>query len=339
MLEKPDIQDEKIVACLQAEYGLPVAQIAFLPLGADLNTAVYRLAVEDGTPYFLKLRRGTFDEISVVLPKFLSNQGITQIITPLSNKSGQLWASLDAYKTILYPFIEGRNSYEIDLSGRHWVEFGRALKRIHTIELPPALTSRIHRETYSPQGRQIVRAFLERVENEVFDDPIAAETAAFLKARQKEILDLVVRAERLAATNQARTPEFVLCHSDVHAGNILIDTNDAFYIVDWDEPILAPKERDLMFVGGAQGFSGHTAKEEETLFYQGYGQTQVDPIALSYYRYERIVQDIAVECEQIFSTNEGGEDREQAFEYLKSNFRPGNTIENAYQTDKTRGIG
>ena len=42
MLEKPDLQDEKIIACLQDEYGLLVVQVAFLPLGADRDTAVYR---------------------------------------------------------------------------------------------------------------------------------------------------------------------------------------------------------------------------------------------------------------------------------------------------------
>ena len=102
---------------------------------------------------------------------------------------------------------------------------------------------------------------------------------------------------------------------------------------------LAPKERDLMFIGGAQGFAGHTAQEEETLFYRGYGQTQIDPIALAYYRYERIIQDIAVFCEQIFLTNEGGEDREQSLRYLTSNFLPNNTIEIAYTSDKTQRDG
>jgi spectinomycin phosphotransferase len=43
------------------------------------------------------------------------------------------------------------------------------------------------------------------------------------------------------------------------------------YNVDWDHPNLAPKERDLMFIGGAQGFIGHAPQEEETLFYLGYG--------------------------------------------------------------------
>ena len=90
-----------------------------------------------------------------------------------------------------------------------------------------------------------------------------------------------------------------------------------------------------MFIGGAQEFTGHTAQEEEALFYEGYGQTQIDPIALAYYRYERIVQDLAVFCEQILSTDKGGKDREQSFQYLTSNFLPDGTIEIAYRSDKT----
>jgi spectinomycin phosphotransferase len=71
MLEKPDIQDESIIACLQEEYGLLVVQVDFLPLGVDPNAAVYRVVADTGTPYFLKLRRGVFDETCVALPAFL----------------------------------------------------------------------------------------------------------------------------------------------------------------------------------------------------------------------------------------------------------------------------
>ena len=269
MLERPDLQDSIIAACLLDVYGLRVGHIAFLPLGADRNTAVYRVVADDETPYFLKLRGGVFDETSVTLPRFLCDRGIVQIIAPLATKSGELWASLEAFKTILCPFVEGRNGYEVDLTDRHWVEFGTALKRIHTAVTPPALFSRIQQETYSPQWREIVRTFLKRVEDDRFADPVAVELAAFMRAKRDEIADLVGRAERLAQALVARSPAFVLCHSDVHAGNVLIGADDAFYIVDWDNPILAPKERDLMFIGGGQGFTGHTPQEEETLFHGG----------------------------------------------------------------------
>ena len=99
----------------------------------------------------------------MAFPKYLSDQGIEHIIAPLTTTTGQLWASLDTFKVILYPFIEGHNGYEVDLSDHHWSEFGTALKSLHTAVVPPALIRRIRRETYSPQWRNIVKMFLARV--------------------------------------------------------------------------------------------------------------------------------------------------------------------------------
>jgi spectinomycin phosphotransferase len=331
MLEKPTLSDQKINACLQADYGLHIAEITFLPLGADLNTAVYRVTSDDGTAYFLKLRSGVFDETSVALPKFLNEQGIAQVIAPLATSTGQLWANLNTYKVILYPFIEGRNGYEVDLSDSHWIEFGAALKRIHTVTVPPALIDRIPRETYAPKWREMVKASLARIETETFDDPVATKLAALLQIKRAEILDLIERTERLVQVLQTQAQEFVVCHADLHAGNVLIDASGAFYIIDWDTLIRAPKERDLMYAGGGQFRDTRTPQQEEALFYQGYGPTTIDTNALAYYRYERIIEDIAVECEQIFLAAGSGEDREQALRYFSSNFEPNGVIEIAYR--------
>lgn len=124
MLEKPDLEDERIIVCLKNEYGLSVDTIAFLPLGADLNTAVYRTVADDETPYFVKLRRGNIDEASVAVPKFLSELGIKQIIPSLPTQTGQLRANLDPYTVILYPFVEGQNGFQVNLSDQQRVEFG-----------------------------------------------------------------------------------------------------------------------------------------------------------------------------------------------------------------------
>lgn len=337
MLEKPNLPDPKIAACLQHEYGLVAAQVAFLPLGADLNTAVYHITT-GSTAYFLKLRQGSFDETSVTLPKFLSDQGIQQIIPPLTTKTGQLWGNWDAYKTILYLFIEGKNGYETTLSPSHWHEFGAALKKIHDTAVPPAIRRNIRHETYSPQAREAVKSFIARVEHGVYDDPVAKEVAAALQENRALLLDMTARTERLAQQLQAQPPPFIVCHSDLHAGNIFIGSDGAFYIVDWDEPILAPKERDLMYVGGGLLASGRSPEEEAALFYETYGVNSMDVHALAYYRYERIIQDIAIYCEQLLLTDAGGADRAQSLTYLQSNFWPNHTIDIAYQTDKTHFV-
>ena len=91
-----------------------------------------------------------------------------------------------------------------------------------------------------------------------------------------------------------------------------------------------------MYAGGGLMGNRRTPQQEEALFYRGYGRVQIDPRALAYYRYERIVQDIAVYCEQLLLTDKGGPDREQSLRYLMSNFLPNSTIEIAYKSDRTR---
>lgn len=74
--------------------------------------------------------------------------------------------------------------------------------------------------------------------------------------------------------------------------------------------------------------------EEEALFYQGYGPTPLDPVALAYYRYERIIEDIAVECRLIFSGAGSDEDRARELRFLMSNFLPNHALAIAYQSDR-----
>jgi spectinomycin phosphotransferase len=246
-----------------------------------------------------------------------------------------LWGKLDSYKAILYPFVEGQNGYEVTLSKAHWRELGTALKKIHATKLPAKIMENIRRETYAPQARDIVKKFLTRPKNEAAADPIALEMAAFLRQHKLQILDLIARAEQLAQKLQIQPPELAVCHSDLHAGNIFISSEGACYIIDWDEPILAPKERDLMYIGGGLLASGLKPRQEEKRFYKTYGKVPIDANALAYYRYERIIQDIAVYCQQLLLSDEGGADRAQSLHYLKSNFLPKRTIEIAYKSDKT----
>ncbi len=334
MLDKPNLPDETILACVQSAFGLPVTQIAFLPLGGDLSTAVYQATTADNRAYFCKLKLDEFDEASVTLPKFLSEQGLAAIIAPLTTQTGQLWANFDNFTLILYPFVEGTNGYEVELTARQWADFGAALRQIHTIHLPPGLAAQIRRESYSPEWRDGCRNIFRRLDEETFTDPIMLAMAAFLRPKRQMMLHAVERAEKLARALASDSAEFVLCHSDIHAGNLFIDTQGHLFIVDWDYPVLALKERDLMFIGGGQGFIPNIAAQEEELFYQGYGPGELDRLALIYYRYERCVTDIVVESGRILSSVLSSQERTQAFEYLQFYFLPGGTIEMAYKTDE-----
>ena len=325
MLDKPDIEDALIVAAVGDGFGLKIAQVMFLPLGADFDTAVYRAVAADGEAYFLKLRRGNFDEVAVAIPRFLQTQGIAAVMAPIPTRGGRLWTEVGGFKLILYPFVEGCSGRNAELSDRQWRELGAALKAVHASRLPPDLARRTPRETYSPRWRGMLKAALARNGKVAYDDPAAARLAALLKARRGKIAQIVERAERLAVPLRRHPRPFVLCHADIHAYNVILGADDSLLIVDWDNPLLAPKEHDLMFMDDDSD-EGMWCNPKEDLFYQGYGQTEVDPVALAYYQAERVVEDIAVTCEMVFAGAEAGDprvsDREQGVQYVVGRFAP-----------------
>ena len=331
MLEKPNIPKELIIARAQEGYDLFVAELTFLPIGADLRTAVYRLISDDGISYFLKLRK-KFHEVIVRAPVFLHQHGVQEVMIPYPTKSKQYWADFGDYKIILYPFVEGKNGFEVDLTDQQKQTLGAALKRIHSIQVPPELRQLIRKESFNLGWRESMREYQAQAETDTFMEPTAAKLAEFIRSKQSEITRLVERSQQLASQLQPEKLDPVLCHSDFHGGNILISDIGELYIVDWDDPMLAPKERDLMFIGSAIDDLWESQRDID-LFYRGYGKTKVNRPALAYYRYERVIEDLAVICDQLLLSDEGGADREQAYRWFTSNFEPGSTIEIAERTD------
>jgi spectinomycin phosphotransferase len=224
------------------------------------------------------------------------------------------------------------------LTDHHWRTLGTALKKIHSAKIPTQIKLLIPHETYSPQYRESVKSFQKVIENKIFDDPIATKLADFMKSKRDEITRIIDRAESLATLLQSQQLELVLCHADMHGGNVLISDTGEIFVVDWDYPMLSEKEHDLMFIGGRffpNDFNQAWEPEQEEIpFYEGYGKTDINLAAMAYYRYDRIINDISAICEQLLLTNDGDADREPAFKSVTENFEPGSMIESADETYK-----
>jgi spectinomycin phosphotransferase len=251
-------------------------------------------------------------------------------MAPIPTTSNQLWVHADGFDWMLYPFFEGKNAFESPLSRAQWIALGEAMREVHTTILPSELARRVPRESYSPRYRAIVKALDSQVELRSFDDRQAAQLGAFWMSKRDDIRAVVERAEQLAQHMHKRAASLVLCHSDLHAGNVLVGADDHLTIVDWDNPILAPKERDLMFVGASVGGSWNEPREKEW-FFTGYGPAEIDSLAIAFYRYERIVVDIAEYGRRIFDVQRTPKERQSDLQKLVSAFVPNNVIDIAHK--------
>ena len=266
------------------------------------------------------------NEVSILLTGYLHENGFNQVIAPIPSRHGRLWVELEPYKLILSPYIVGKDAYEIPFSPDQWQMLGSLVRQYHDLPLPPSILEVIPREDWSSRWRLRLRKILDQAVRTEYPDPLSSKLAAVLHEKRDLILDIVQRAEELAAELQAQPGEFVLCHADLHPGNLLITPDGSFFLVDWDDPVLAPRERDLMFPGGGQGFIGLSSHEEEAWFYRGYRGYAVNSFTLAYYRFERVIIDIVLFAEMIQDPAESIANREQAFTYLVSNFRPGEQL-------------
>ncbi len=332
VIEKPDISDEKIISALRENYSIPVIGVEFLPLGLDSSAWAYRVETKDAT-YFLKLRKEIPNPAGFLIPRFLREQSIRQVMAPLSSKDGEAWASADDFFFILYPFITGERVMDMGMSDAHWVEFGSVLKRLHTTKLSPELLRQIKHETFIPKQLEYCKELHAQVKARKYVDPFQKELADFWLGNFETIATILQRTETLAKRMQETDLEFVLCHADIHTANILLTDDDKIYIVDWDETILASKERDLLFVLGSI-FNDTSAGRWEQLFFEGYGETEVDPLALAYYRYDWCVEDMGEFAEDISGRqNLGEETKASSIMWFKSLFTQGNSVETALNTE------
>lgn len=332
MLEKPDIDDALIVACLRDAWGIDAHALDFLPIGADANTAVYRAEAADG-PLFVKLRRGSFNASTVLVPKALHDADVTHVIAPIPNRNGVLSSPVADGRVAVFPFVDGADGWERALTAPDWIAFGRALRQFHAASLPPDVSEQIPRETYDPVWRDKVAALLNALDHWPVDDPVTYGLAELLRERQSQIESLIGHARQLAVSLRAEPLPEIVCHGDIHVGNVLITTDGTLYLVDWDTLIRAPKERDLMFAGSGLGSSDPIEPDAQAaLFFEGYGATEVELSALAYYRCERIVEDIAAYCDHILFTPPDNDDRANGLAQLAGQFEPGGIVDIALAT-------
>jgi len=330
MLEPPDLSDESIIEALDASFGIRVAAVVFLPIGDDPDSWAYRVEQAGGPAYFLKVRTRAAHGPGTAVPYYLHKQGVPHVLAPLPTATDAPYIHVTRFALTLYPMIDGGNGADVGLSPDHLRELGAVMKQIHTLPVTEDLVRIVKRESFRPSRRELFDDLQARLRASDLD-PVARELSAFWRARQEVIHSVVDQADAMGRELGRLSFHYVLCHADLHAWNLLIDPEERLWIVDWDEAIVAPKERDLMFVVGGIGTSLEPRDTE--WFLQGYGEVTIDQRLLAYYRYAWAVQDVCAYGEDVFlSPTLRNETRRASLHGFKNLFEPGSIVEIATTT-------
>ena len=324
MREQLAIPEEQLRACLQDQYDIFPITLEFLPRGKDYSAGVYRVVSEQSTAYLLKATSRPLYEPRCHVPRYLNAQGITSVVAPIPTKSGALWTILGDWTVIVYLFIDGESSIT-GMTNAQWEEVGTIFKQIHSVTLPSVGFESLQKETFDPtKYTQWIRTFEAQHLHSLQDDNDSSRALRTHWIEHQAMLHTgVTTLETLASRLQRQSGPYVICHADLHAANLLRDPAGRVFVIDWDEVMLAPKERDFIFVREPQADA----------FWQGYGQRTIDWVALTYYLWERIIQDV-IQCAQdlCFRDDLGEETRTDIAQLLHLIFaEEGGTIAAAYE--------
>jgi spectinomycin phosphotransferase len=295
----PERLDDNLRACLRERYARAVVSLEPRALGGDTLAQVYHARDETGAEYFIKARSRALYPASCLAPRYLADHGVAAVVAPLPTTDGALWAPLappaSAWVIALYPYVAGASGWSPRMTDAQWRATGAIFRQIHDIAAPAEDIASLRRETFDVSGyARSVEMFAARLAEASSAGETEAERALRVRwlERSGVIHTLIASMRALAERLRGRAGPFVICHGDLHPGNLLRDAAGGVHIVDWDDTLLAPKERDFLFTGepAPDGFS-----EPDAPFFQGYQPAEIDWVAVTYYRCERVIQDV-IEC-------------------------------------------
>lgn len=326
MLEQPNLSDDEIAGALQTHHGIRTTHITFLPVGNDVYSFAFKVSIAGGAAYFLKARRGEVNPAALAIPRFVQAHGVPAV-APLATQTGKLWMDAGDFKLILYPFVDGVSGMDAGLSDAQWIAFGAALRKMHDLILPAEITALLPHEDFSayPYFQDVLQRVDALVNTTAFQNDTQRELADFWRSNTGIIRHIARRARELGDTLKVTAWRGMLCHADIHTANVMIDFAGNIHFVDWDQPLFAPKERDLMFVMG----------DQQDLFFQGYGQTEIDRQMMAYYRHWWVVQDLGDYAARAFLMPDMSDEmRSHAAAGIKAMFDSGDVIKIARQSDE-----
>lgn len=323
MLEDPGLATE-LAAALRTGYGADATAVTFIP-GYDMRAASYDVAAAAGR-WFAKVNFGAVADVPLEVPRALHEAGVANVLAPIRTDAGSLRHPMgDGRTLVLCPFVAGRNAMDAGMTMDQWRAFGATLRAVHDSGLEVRFADRLPSEPFALPSAAAVRAALGQRPS--VQSAAAERLVSVLEGQAQRIGAMLERAEELGATLTRRSFDRVLCHADIHAANILVADDGRILLVDWDGPMLAPRERDLLFVIGSR-IARAVAPREESWFFEGYGEVDVNLEAIVYFRYERIIEDIGEFARSVFhdpTIPEASRDPQVAL--VESFFEPGGIVE------------
>jgi spectinomycin phosphotransferase len=304
--------DERVREWVREDFGLALHSMHEVTDGADDNARLWRAVAAGGARYAVKLSGGG-TAAGLRVSAQLARCGVSGVPAPVVTRDGRLFSERAGRRLSVVHWVSdlrAANAQAADaqaadaqaadtdaadapaavgMSAAHWASFGALLAAVHAAAPREPLPREAHDHE---RVAATTRALDDRLRG-WHPDGLVRDLIAGWRAAAEDVSRLLELTDHLghALRTAPSPPAMVLCHGDPHVGNLLLGDAGRVWLVDWDDVIVAPRERDLIHVVG--GVFAPVTPEQRAWFFDGYGPADLDPDRLTYHRCVRALEDFA----------------------------------------------
>ncbi|PKW18819.1 phosphotransferase enzyme family protein [Saccharopolyspora spinosa] len=285
--------------------------------GADVAAEVWRGTSAVGERYAVKWSGGG-TTAGLAVSAWLAERGVPGVVGPVRTRGSGLWSERAGRRLSLAPWASDEGALNGGMTAEHWEAYGAMLAQVHAALAADAPKSLPREEHTHERWASAVRVLHgECTSDDLPADDLVRTLTSEWRAAADRIAALLAQADALGRKLRAQYAPNVVCHGDPHLGNLLLRGADVF-LIDWDDAVLAPRERDLLFViGGVLLPFAPVSRQEQQWFFAGYGPVDIDPHRLTYYRCVRALEDLAVPAAQVLELREPTAERAEALSLFR----------------------
>ncbi len=274
---------------IERNYNLKVTSIT--PASRGMVAITYKIVTKKSQIYFVKVVKvSEYSEIikySLPVLYEMNEKGIANINYPIINKNNDYLCDYKSFYLFLLNFIEGKWTLSFDLE-----QYSRLIAIVHkkTTEIKSQIFMENFDISFAEEFLLNIRYLMTNESNELAVNELKNLISPIYEEIMNDWNDFkIVRQEcRL-------TPfKMKITHGDA-PGNIMVDHNKNVFLIDWDEIVLAPAERDTWF---------HKYNEKFLDLYREYFPGyEVNELSYKFYLYSRYFSEMANFLANVLSIN------------------------------------
>jgi hypothetical protein len=220
-------------------YGIDAQDILPGPRGVVAETYIAMTA--SGEKYFVKCTdKPLFIRKilkSIEAQYLIHKGGFDRMNFPIKTLKGGFSITFEGALLTVYNFIDAHQSYDYDLR-----TMGRLEAELH--QQNTEIIVNVKKEDFQPEEALSFLGMLERILSGTSTDSIGLNLTKTIREEEKQLRLDYARFLSLLEKCRGQKYNLVVTHGDA-GGNILVKTPKNLYLIDWDDIMLAPAERDI----------------------------------------------------------------------------------------------